>query len=72
LVSKKVAGVSPYLGIKKSLIMGAETTSKVDLDKESLLVTQGFIGVGYSIWRINLAAEYNISNVNTFSFLIGL
>jgi len=52
--------------------MGAETTSQVDLDKESLLVTQGFIGVGYSIWRINLAAEYNISNVNTFSFLIGL
>ena len=71
LVSKKVAGVSPYLGIKESLIMGTETTSKVDLDKESLLVTQGFIGVAYSIWRINLAAEYNISNVNTFSFLIG-
>ena len=71
LVSKKVAGVSPYLGIKESLIMGTETTSKVDLDKESLLATQGFIGVAYSIWRINLAAEYNISNVTTFSFLIG-
>lgn len=71
LVSKKVVGVSPYLGIKESLIMGTETTSKVDLDKESLLVTQGFIGVAYSIWRINLAVEYNISNVNTYSFLIG-
>jgi hypothetical protein len=71
LVSKKVAGVSPYLGIKESLIMGTETTSKVDLDKESLLATQGFIGVAYSIWRIDLAAEYNISNVNTLSFLIG-
>lgn len=71
LVSKKVAWVSPYLGIKESLIMGSETTSKVDLDKESLLAAQGFIGVAYSIRRINLAAEFNISNVNTFSFLIG-
>jgi len=71
LVSKKIAGISPYLGIKESLIMSTETTSKVELDKESLLATQGFIGVAYSIWRINLAAEYNISNVNTFSFLIG-
>ena len=72
LVSKKVAGVSPYLGIKESLIIGTETTSKVDLDKESLWATQGFIGLSYSIWRINLAAEYNISDVNTFSFLIGI
>ena len=71
LVSKKVAGVSPYLGIKESLLMGTETTSKVDLDKESLLAAQAFIGVSYSIWRINLAAEYNISYVNIFSFLIG-
>ena len=71
LVSKKFAGVSPYLGIRESLMMGTETTSKVNLDKESLLVTQGFIGVAYSIWRINLAAEYNIASVNTFSFLIG-
>jgi hypothetical protein len=71
LVSKKIAGVSPYLGIKESLMMGTETTSKVDLDKEGFLATQGFIGVAYSIWRINLAIEYNISDVNTFSFLIG-
>jgi hypothetical protein len=71
LVSKKFAGISPYLGIKESLIMGTETTSKVDLDKENLLATQGFIGVTYTIWRINLAMEYTISNVNTFSFLIG-
>ncbi len=71
LVSKKVAGISPYLGIKESLIMGTETTSKIDLDKENLLATQGFIGVAYSIWRINMAAEYNISNLRSFSFLIG-
>ncbi|MBG0860929.1 MAG: hypothetical protein IQL11_15625 [Bacteroidales bacterium] len=71
LASKKIAGVSPYLGVRESLITGTETTSKVELEKESLLVTQGFVGVSYSIWRINLAIEYNISDVNTFSFAVG-
>lgn len=71
LASKKIKGVSPYIGIRESLITGTETTSKVELNKESLLVTQGFIGVSFSIWKINLAAEYNISDVNTFSLAIG-
>lgn len=71
LVSKKILGVSPYLGVRESLITGTETTSKVDLDKETHLVTQGFVGASYSIWRINLAVEYNISEVNTFSFAVG-
>ncbi len=71
LASKKIAGISPYLGVRENFITGTETTPKVDLNKESLLSTQGFIGVAYSIWKINLAAEYNISNVNTFSVAIG-
>lgn len=71
LASKKIAGFSPYSGIKESLVLGTETTSKVDLKKEILPITQGFIGLSYSIWRINLAIEYNISDVNTFSILIG-
>jgi hypothetical protein len=71
LASKKIAGVSPYLGVRESLITGTETTSKVDLNKENHLITQGFAGVSYSIWRLNLAIEYNISEVNTFSFTVG-
>ncbi len=71
LVSKKFAGISPYIGIKESFIMGTETTSKVDLHREGLFATQGFVGVAYSIWRISLAAEYDISDVNTLSFSIG-
>jgi len=39
--------------------MGTETTSKVDLDKESLLATQGFIACIFNL-RIDLAVEYNI------------
>lgn len=71
LVSKKITVVTPYIGIRESFVMGTETTTKVNLDKENLFVTQGFIGLTYSIWKFNTAIEYNISNVNTLTFLIG-
>jgi hypothetical protein len=69
--SKKIAMVTPYIGLKESLVIGTETTSKVDLDRESLSVTQGYAGVAYSYWMFNLAAEYNVSSVNTFAFVVG-
>jgi hypothetical protein len=71
LVSKKIIGISPYLGIRENLIMANETTSEVDLEREVLLATQGYVGVSYTLWRLNLALEYNISNVNTLSFALG-
>jgi hypothetical protein len=71
MASKKIAMVTPYVGLKESLVIGTETTSKVDLDRESLALTQGYVGIAYSIWRLNVAAEYNISSVNTFAFAIG-
>jgi len=71
IASKKIAFLTPYIGVKESLIIGTETTSKVDLHKESIPITQGYAGVVYSIWALNLAAEYNVSTVNTFTFVIG-
>ncbi len=71
MASKKVAMVIPYVGLKESLVVGTETTSKVDLDRESLSLTQGYVGIAYSIWRLNVAAEYNVSSVNTFAFAFG-
>jgi hypothetical protein len=71
LASKKVAVVTPYVGIRESLIIGTETTSKVDLAQEKQSVTQGYAGVTYSIWKLNLAAEYNLSIVNTLAFVVG-
>jgi hypothetical protein len=71
MASKKIAMFTPYVGIKESLAIGAETTSKVNLDRENLSITQGYAGVVYSIWMVNLAAEYNVSDVNTFAFAIG-
>ena len=71
LVSKQIAMLTPYIGLKESLVIGTETTSKVDLDEERPWITQGFFGITYSIWKINLAAEYNIANVNTSAVTIG-
>ena len=71
MASKKIAVLTPYVGIKQSLAIGTETTSKVDLNRESIPITQGYAGVAYSIWMLSLVAEYNISNVNTFAFVIG-
>ncbi len=71
IASKKFGMLTPYVGIKESFAVGTETTSKVDLDKESILITQGYVGVAYSIWMLTIAAEYNVSYVNPFALVIG-
>lgn len=71
MASKKIAILTPYVGLKENLVIGTETTSKVDLNTESVPVTQGYVGLAYSIWKFGLAAEYNVSTVNTFTFVLG-
>ncbi len=71
MTSKKIAMITPYVGFRESLSVGTVTTSKVNLHKESVLIPQGYFGLSYSLWRLNLAAEYNISTVNTFAVAIG-
>lgn len=71
LASKRISVFVPYAGLRESLSIGTETTSKVNLAQEKVLVTQGFAGVSCSIWMLNLVAEYNISNVNTLTFMVG-
>jgi hypothetical protein len=72
LASKDIAMVTPYVGIRTSLVIGIETTSKVDLERETIPIAQGYIGVAYAIGMLNLAAEYNVSSVNTFALAIGV
>ena len=69
--SKRVAGFTPYAGVRENVSIGTETTSKVDLDTETIFFTQGFIGATYSIWKFGVAAEYNIADVNTFALMFG-
>jgi hypothetical protein len=71
LASKKFSRLAPYIGLRHSLAVGTETTSKVDLQQEIVPFTQGFVGAAYSVWAFNLAAEYDISTVNTFAFALG-
>jgi hypothetical protein len=71
LVSKTIGMFSPYTGLRGNLAVGTETTSKVDLKTESVVVPQGYAGVSCSLWRLNLAAEYDLAYVNTFAFSIG-
>jgi hypothetical protein len=72
LASKEIAKVTPYVGFRTSLSIGTETTSKVALETETVPIAQGYVGVTYSIWMLNLAAEYNVSSVNTFALALGL
>ncbi len=71
LASKHVAVFVPYIGVRGNLAIGSETTSKVNLDTERVLLTQAYAGISYSVWMLNLAAEYNVSKVNTFAMVAG-
>jgi hypothetical protein len=71
LVSKTFGAFSPYAGFRGNLAVGTETTSKVDLATESVVVPQGYAGVSCSMWKLNIAAEYDIAAVSTFALSIG-
>lgn len=71
LASKQVARVEPCLGIRTSLAAGTEKTSKVDLHAERVLIAQGYAGLSTVLWGVDVAAEYDVSTVNTFAFAVG-
>lgn len=72
LIASKIYWVfTPYVGLRGALASGTVTTSKVRLDTETLPFVQGFVGVSCSVWMMNLAAEYNVSHVNTFTAAVG-
>lgn len=70
--SKRVARLTPFLGTRANLAVATETTSKVDLRQERLFLPQAFIGTAYSLWMLDLAAEYDIAKVNTFALIVGV
>jgi len=72
ITGKQIAIFRPYLGLRMSLAVGTETTSKAELERENVFIPQGYAGITYTIWMLNLAAEYNVASVNTFAVAIGL
>ena len=69
-VSKRIATLVPYVGIRQSVAVGTETTTKVDLATETIPLTHGFMGANWSIWKLGVAAEYDLSAVSTFALQI--
>jgi hypothetical protein len=69
--SKNLGMLTPYLGIGVNLARGIETTSKVNLDNETILTPRGIIGARFSISIISLTAEMDIAALSTFSLRAG-
>ncbi len=72
LASKQIGMLTPYAGVRSSLVVGTVTTSKVSLDRESVAIAQGYAGVSCAVWMLSVAAEYNVSTVNTFALSLGV
>jgi hypothetical protein len=72
LASKQFGLFTPYAGARMNVVVGTVTTSKVHLDNEVLPVMQGSAGIVCNIWLVSLAAEYNVSSVNTLALAVGL
>jgi hypothetical protein len=70
LVSKDFSRFSPYVGVSGYLARGRETTSKVDLDDESVLGAQAMVGVAVSISVLRLGAELNLAKVPGYSLKV--
>jgi hypothetical protein len=70
LVSKRISRFSPYAGVSGYLARGHETTSKVDLEDESIVGVQGTVGVAMRLWLLSLGAEFNLAEVTGYSFKV--
>lgn len=69
--SKKIGMLAPYVGIGANLGRAIETTSKVNLDNETVLTPRGIIGAGLSLSFLSLTAEMDVAAVSTFSLRTG-
>ncbi|MCG3113490.1 MAG: hypothetical protein MCM46_16880 [Candidatus Manganitrophus sp. SB1] len=71
-ISKGLAFVTPYAGIGQVWIRSKEKVSSLDLEKESLSLTKGFIGVKISLLIINFVAEADFSKIPLYSGRINI
>lgn len=64
--------VSPYAGVSSYLANSHEKSPVVSLTDEHLLGGQAMVGAEVQLSKARLAAEYNISRVNSFSLKVGI
>ena len=65
------AAVSPYIGFSSYLANSHERSSVVNLDDEHVGGSQAMVGTAVQLSMVRLAAEYNFSQVNSFSLKVG-
>lgn len=71
-ISKGLAFVTPYAGIGQVWIKSEEKTNILNLEKESLSLTKGFIGVKISLLIINFVAQADFSKIPLYSGRINI
>ena len=70
-VSKWVR-VSPYAGVSGYLANSHEKSAVVSLADEHVVGGQAMVGAEVQLSKARLAAEYNVSRVNSFSLKVGI
>ena len=71
LASKDLSRFSPYVGVSGYLARAQETTTKVDLDDESVFGLQAMVGTSMNISVLRIGAEFNLADVTGYSLKIG-
>jgi hypothetical protein len=66
------ASVSPYAGVSTYLGTSHEKSAVVSLNDERTLGAQAMVGASLQLSKARIAAEYNVSQVNSFSLKLGL
>lgn len=66
-ISKGLAFVTPYAGIGQVWIRSREKVNNLDLEKENISLTKGFIGVKISLLIINFVAEADFSKIPMYT-----
>jgi len=70
-IYKDLLSISPYAGASVYLSHSREKSAVVDLKNENVVGPQFMVGAVATIWNFRFAAEYNVSNINTFSIRLG-
>jgi hypothetical protein len=70
-VSKSFGPVTPYMGVAGTFNHSKETTDRVDLDNENGIDGRLIAGVEFKWKFVNIGAEYDVSELNTFSIKVG-
>lgn len=72
VASRKIAFVSPYVGVAASLSRSHEKSSAVDLDDESVLGAQAVVGAVAQLSMARIGIEYGVAAVPSFSLKVGM